>query len=29
MELADRKDVLAESAGEEPDRKIVIKPASA
>ena len=29
MELADRKDVLAESTGEAPDRKIVIRPASA
>jgi spoIIIJ-associated protein len=26
MELAERKDIVTESAGEEPDRKIVIKP---
>ncbi len=26
MELADRSDVITESSGEEPDRKIIIKP---
>jgi predicted RNA-binding protein Jag len=26
MELAERKDVLVESQGEEPERRIVIKP---
>lgn len=28
MELADRSDVITESIGEEPERKVVIKPAS-